>query len=276
MNDSNELAVAQAKFGDVRDMLATREKSIVVTDQQSYALAANFIIEANSYVKDVNAKLDPGINSAKDHLALLKNQKASYVDPVKQLIDAVKAKAEAWRAEEKRKDYAEALRIQEEKARKQREEAERERRAAEAEAAEKRRQAVAQINADLKAGLIGKREAAKRLKEAGAEEEAAKQTAAAVAEEQKNAPPPTVKVQASVPTVAGMRNQTYYYAEVTDANAIIKEFVLAASTNNADRAAFLRQFITIDEAAISKFARDAKDNDKATRLVPGVRFWSRG
>ena len=131
MNDSNELAVVTAKFGDVRDTLATKERAIVVSDQATYTLAANFLIEAKSYIKDVNTKLDVGINSAKAHLDTLKNQKSGYVDPVKRLIDAVTMRAEQWRAAEKQRAEAEARRIQEEEGRKQRQKAEEDRREAE-------------------------------------------------------------------------------------------------------------------------------------------------
>jgi pyruvate/2-oxoglutarate dehydrogenase complex dihydrolipoamide acyltransferase (E2) component len=257
--------------------LAEREKALVVKDQQSYTAAGNFLIEARSYLNDVNAKLDVGINSAKAHLDTLKNQKAGYVDPVKRLIDAVKAKAELWRAEEKKRADEEERRRQEEINRAAKQKAEEDKRQAEAEATEKRRQAVAQINADLKSGAIGKREAAKRLKEAGAEEEAAKQTAAAVAEEAKNAPPPTVRVAPAVPTVAGIRNQTYYYAElISSPDPLILALANAWKDGDMDRFTFLRRFVRVSETEISAFARETKDSEAVVKALPGVRAWSKG
>jgi DNA repair exonuclease SbcCD ATPase subunit len=273
MPDQPGTALATTGLDNILTSLTERERGLTVTDQQSYTAAANFILEANSYVKDVGAKLDPGINSAKTHLDFLKNQKAGYVEPVKRLAQLVKERCETFRANEKARAEAEQRRLQEAEDRKRQTKSEEDRRAAEAEAATKRAEAVKQINADLKAGIIGKREAAKRLKEAGAEAEAAKATAAAVAEEQAQASPPVVRVAPSIPVVAGVKNQTYYGADLTDGQAIIRAYETA---KDPIRIAFLRRFIQVNEQEIGKFARETKDPEKVMELLPGVRAWSKG
>jgi hypothetical protein len=275
MPDSNE-ALATTGLTGILESLTERAKKLAVTDQATYTAAANFLIEAKSYVKDVGHKLDPGINSAKTHLDYLKNQKAGYVDPVKRLIDIVQTNAENWRAEEKRRAEAETRRKQEELDRQAKEKAELDRRAAEKEAADAKRAKVAEINEALASGAIGKREAAKRLKEAGAEEEAAKATAAAVAEEEKNKPAPVVRVAPSVPTVAGVKNQTYYFAEVTDRYELIEAFATACETDNVERREFLQRFIAVDETEVARYAREVKNPTAVMSSVPGVRAWSKG
>ena len=86
----------------------------------------------------------------------------------------------------------------------------------------------------------------------------------------------TVRVVPSVPVIAGVKNQTYYSADVIDKQAIIDRFALALLTKNNDQAVFLRKFIQVNEAEVSKFARETKDSDKVMSLLPGVRATSRG
>src|SRR6185437_13330458 len=69
-------------------------------------------LAARRYVKDVKAKLGPGIESAKDHLNTLKNQMAAYTSPAETVDDIATRKAKAWAEEERRKAEAEQRRLQ--------------------------------------------------------------------------------------------------------------------------------------------------------------------
>ena len=175
-------------------------------------------------MKAVEGHFDPELSPLEERVKRLKNAMSSLISPAKMAKNALVDRQRAWMAEEKRKAEAEQRRRQEEIQRAQREKADRERREADAQAAEAKRQAVAEINREYARGAFGKRELAKRLKAAGAEEEAAKATAAAIAEETKNAPPPVVTVQPNIPKVAGIKNQTFYYAEVTSEDELIEAF----------------------------------------------------
>lgn len=296
MNDSNE-ALVVVGLGSILEGLTARENKILVTDQASYTLAANFLIEAKSYVKDVGSKLDPGINSAKTHLDFLKNQKSGYVDPVKRLIEMVQTRAENWRAEEKRLALLEQEREQAKLRAEAQRKADEERRIAEAQAAERRKEQLAEAARQLKirekeieearkAGEMSKKAAAMAarmaedeaiLSKKRADEEAAAARKLAQEHAAKSAENVTVvRVAPSVPVIAGVKNQTYYGADVIDKSAIIDRFALALMTKNNDQAVFLRKFIIVDEAAVSKFARDTKDSAKVESLLPGVRATSRG
>ena len=245
MNDtqitpSNEWEQRVTEFNAKVDALVKLADSIEVKDQATLIQSADVKISLDSYVKAVAAHFAEELGSAEERFKRIKNQMQSLIAPAKLARDMLVERQRGWMAAEKARAEAETRRLQEAAARQQREQAERDRREAEKEAAEKRRAAVAEINAQLEAGTIGKREAAKRLREAGAEEEAAKATAAAIAEETKNAPPPTVQAAPSIPKVAGVRNQTFYYAEVGDGGVAIHHKYLAAVLNGrGDEAKFL-------------------------------------
>ena len=208
-----------AKLGQV-----VAAADIQVTDQASLVESGNAKISLESYLKAVKNYFDEELGPLEERVKRIKNQAASLTSPARMALNVLVDRQRAWMAEEKRRADAEEKRRQDEINRQQQQKADEDRRAAEKEAAEKKRTAVAKINADLAAGAIGKREAAKRLKEAGAEEEAAKATAAAVAEEEKNKPAPVVHVAPSIPKVAGVKNQTFYFAEVTDKAKIVEAF----------------------------------------------------
>ena len=228
------------------------------------------------FIKAVEGHFDPELSPLEERVKRLKNAMSSLISPAKMAKNALVDRQRAWMAEEKRKAEAEQRRRQEEIQRAQQEKADRERREADAQAAEAKRQAVAEIHREYERGAFGKRELAKRLKAAGAEEEAAKATAAAIAEETKNAPPPVVTVQPNIPKVAGIKNQTFYYAEVTSEDELIEAFGQAIAVGNTERTAFLRQFITTADALIAKYARETKDDAKVMAQLPGVRAWSQG
>lgn len=249
--------------------------AIVVSDQQGYIEAVQIKNAVNSYIKDVKAKLGPGIASAKDHLDFLKNEMAKYITPAEAIALTVENKRLRWAEEEKRKAEAEERRINEERRIEAARVAELERKEREKQAEIDRKAREKELEAQRKAGEIGKREAERLKKEEAAAAEREKVRAAEDAKKAvENAPQVTVKP--NIPTVAGQKNQTYYFAEVTNPAQIIAAFVLAVQKNDADRVAFLAKFITVDESEVGKFARKTQDNAAATAQIPGVRFWSKG
>lgn len=255
--------------------LKKQADAIVVSNQQDYIEAVQIKNQVNSYIKDVKAKLGPGIASAKDHLDFLKNDMMKYLTPATLILDAVEAKRIRWAEEEKRKAEAEQRRINDENRIKAQAAADAERKERQRIAEEERKQAEKEVEAARKAGDIGKREAERLKKEAAlaAEREKARADFEAV-HAVENVQQVTVK--AAVPVVAGVKNQTFYHAEVTQPVLILLAYQSAVLNNDKDRMLFLGRFITVDTQEVGKFARDTKDNSKATAQLPGVRFWSKG
>ena len=213
-------------------------------------------------------------------------------------VEILDSKDAAYREEERRQAKVEEDRINAENARIAREKAEADRKESERVAAEQRKIAEAQaaearklrereLEIQRREGEITKRElekakkleaeiAAKAKAMAAIEEEKARELAAAAAREA-IANPPTVTVKPNIPSVAGAaKNQTFYYAEMTNPAQIIAAYNQALIQSNLERQRFLQPFLMVNEQAVGKFARDTQDNAKATALVPGVRFWSKG
>ena len=249
--------------------LRERANAIVVHDQESYILACQIALDARSYMKDVKSKLGRGIESAKTHMQKLQNDMKAYLAPAEAIDQAASQKAEGWKAEERRKAQVEQDRINREAQRVAAAKAEEDRIEAERIAKEQRQEKVAEIRADLKAGLIKKREAERLLKLAGAHEEAALAAASAAADEAKAAPAPQVTVQPNVPKVSGIKGRVNYKAGVVNADALIRAFV----AGNAEQRGFLRQFITVDEMAIGRYAREQKNSKAVEAAIPGIRAW---
>lgn len=113
-----------------------RAESIVVKTQQDYIAVCNIVVEGRGFIKRWEEVFAPGIRSAKEHLALLTNQKNEKVEGAKQIVAIAEQKAEAW----KRQEREAAQREQDEINRKAREaqDAENKRRADEARAAKKK------------------------------------------------------------------------------------------------------------------------------------------
>ena len=231
--------------------LKSRAEAIIVRDSESYAAACQIAVDGRAYIKRVGFELDPGIQSAKDHLDLLKNQKAKFVDPAKQIVEVAAQKAEHWKAEERRKAEQEQERINAQRRAEAARIAEEQRKRDEATAAEAKRIRDAQIEEARKAGEIGKREAAQLAKEAeeqrlAAQALAAKQAADSVAAVQ------DVKVKAAVPTVAGIRARVNWKFRIVDASKLPRKYLMP------------------DEVAIGQEVRSSKTETK----IPGVEVYS--
>jgi hypothetical protein len=263
---TTKTAIVKPEVKELDHSLALfREKlsSITVTNQEEWRAAGAFVVEVRAFKKRVNFVLGPFLQIAKDALAAAKNEVSRYTDVADEIDIAVSIKAETWlrqekerTAEEERKRNAEKRRIEEAAAAERRKADE-----AKAEAEIKLRQK--QIEMAQKAGELKKKEAEALKKKAEEDALAAKKLAA---EQEANAVQniEEVKVLPSIPTVAGIRRRVNYYATCEDADKLIK----AAHGNG-----FLLQFITIDQSAIAKFARETKDDAKVQQAIPGVRAW---
>jgi hypothetical protein len=257
--------------------LIEQAKAIQIKTPQDRITAAGVLTGLRAYTDAVKYQTGPEIAATKEKLAVLRQEQATLLEPAVNWMEILKDQDARYREEERRQAQVEQDRKNAELARQAREKAEADRLEAERLAHEERKRKITEINRYLADGKIGKREAARQLKAAGAAEEAAKQDAAAAEEEAKAAPPPTVTVKPNIPAVAGApRAQVYFYGDVRDENAIIAAYNVALLGGNEERVVFLGRFLIVDRQAVAKFARDTKDNEKAAEQLPGVRFYSKG
>lgn len=238
-------------------ILRDRAEALVVSDPQTYQEACQIGLDAKAYIKRVGFEFDPGIEAAKDTLDLLKNQKAKFVDPAKRIVEVTSTKGENWRTEEKRLAQQEQERLQAIARREAEEKAAIERKRAEAEAEAQRKEREKQIEAQRKAGELNKREAERLRKQAEAEEAKARELAAQQAAVNAAAVP-EVEVKPNIPTVAGVKNQTYWKFRILDPNKIA------------------RAYLVPDEVAIGAMVRRVKDKAQAEAACPGIEVWSEG
>ena len=221
--------IVRATQGHI-ESLRDRANAITVKTPQDYVAVCNMVVEGRGFIKRWQEVFAGTLRSAKEHLATIQNELKGHVLEAEAVVSIAEKKAEAYRIEEKRDS--------------------------EQVAAEKKHATIAEVNALLKEGTIGKREAAKRLKEAGAEEEAAVQAAAATAEEAKKAPPPVVKVEPTIPKVAGIKGRTNWKFKIRDASKIPHNYCKP------------------DEVLIGDTVRRIKDKAGAEAVIPGIEVWS--
>src|ERR1700723_1670116 len=86
--------------------------ALVVKDNESFLVACNIKLAGQKYIKNVDSKLDPGIDSAKDHLNTLKNQKASYIIPAQEIVRIANDKGAEYKRLEREAAEREQRRIQ--------------------------------------------------------------------------------------------------------------------------------------------------------------------
>ncbi|MGC2658835.1 MAG: hypothetical protein WA324_12830 [Bryobacteraceae bacterium] len=234
------------------ELIRKRAEAIVVVDQESYALACAIVLDGRKEVKAIGFVLDPGINSAKEHLEELCRQKAAFVDRITPIVAIAEQKAEAWKADERRKAQQEQDRINEQRRRDAREKADTERREAEKAAERKQQEREDEIAKMKKRGLLTKREAERMTRGSERDTEdakalAAKQAAETVANVQ------TVTVKPSVPVVAGIKARVNWKFRIVNANKIP------------------RHYLEPNEVAIGSYVRALK---QAGEVIPGVEAYS--
>jgi hypothetical protein len=226
---TQEIAVIESKVLSLKE----RAEAIQVTDQPSYVEACQIVKAGRAEIKAIGFVLDPGIGSAKEHLDKLKSDKQKFVAQVEPVVKMAETKAETWVRQEREAAAREQARLQEQQRLEQQRIADEERKAREKE-----------IEAQRKAGEIGKRESERLKKEA---EKVAAETAAAV---------PVVEVKAAVPAVAGVRRLTLWKFRVTNS-------ALVPLT-----------YRKVDEVAIGQMVRDTKDKAAAEKLCPGIEVFT--
>jgi len=232
--------------------LRARVEAIAVRDQNDYIAVCELVKEGRSYIKDVGFKLDPGINSAREHLDFLRQEKEKYIGPAKQIVGIAERKGEDWKAEERRKAAAEEERINQQRRAEAAQKAELERKAAEEQAKLDRERRESELAEARKAGEIGKREEARLAKQA-AEDEAAARALAAKQAVETAANVQAVTVAPSVPKVAGIRARVNWKFRIIDVNKIP------------------RQYMQPNEVSIGYFVRETKQPGE---VIPGIEAYS--
>lgn len=92
--------------------------------------------------------------------------------------------------------------------------------------------------------------------------------AKATAKEQKKHPEGTVV--ADIPAVAGYRRSTTYPITVEDPKALLRALLKAYKSADTKRVQFFLQFVTLDEQAVAKYARELKDPKQFNAEMPGI------
>lgn len=249
--ESPKMTALQAKFASLKEQAL----ALVVDTQDRYLAALELVKAARTYKKEVGFELDPGIQSASDHLNLLRDQKKRHISPAEEIERIASQKAEDFRKREKEAAEAEQRRINEERRKEAERIAEAKRKELEAEAEAARKKMEKELAEQRKAGDLSKREAERLKKVAEAEEARLKQLAAQEAEAMKNSVQ-DVKVEAAIPKVAGIRGRTNWRFKIVNLELIPDIWWVP------------------DETAIGAMVRSMKDKAKAEAACPGIEVYS--
>ena len=247
---SAALDALQKKLQGLKD----RADSLVVADQSGCIAAKNLKLDIQAYMKAVKFETGPEIEIKKGELRQIQEQEKMLLAPAEAMLETSESKRKTWENEERRKAEEEQRRINEENARQARIKADNDKREAEKLAKETREKRVNEIRGMLRRGEIGKREAERLLKAAGADEEAAKAGVAAQAEETAAAAP-VVQVKPNIPAVQGTVSRQNWKFRITNPALIPLTFRMP------------------DEVAIGRMVRDAKDKKKAEAQCAGIEVW---
>jgi hypothetical protein len=248
---STALAVEQ-KLETSITVLQRRAQEIQVIDPQSYTEACAIALDGRAQIKGIGFELDPGIAAAKGTLDLLRQQKQKWVDRVTPSVELAAQKAETWKRAEREAAERENHRKQGELAAAARIKAEEEKRVADAVAKLAREAREKELEAQRKAGEIGKRELARLAKQAEEDEAKARELAAKQCEETAAAVP-IVRVEAAVPKVAGIKARVNWKFRIVAAHKIPREYLMP------------------DEVRIGQTVRSLK---QAGEVIPGVEAYS--
>jgi hypothetical protein len=241
----------QVKLQGLKD----RAESLEIKDGDGIILAKNLKLDIQSYLKAVKFQTGPEIEIAKEHLRKLQAQETMLLTPGNQILEISEKKRKDWENEERRLAQIETDRINAENARLAREKAEAERRESERIAKEAREAREKELEAQRKAGEIGKREEA-RLAKVAAEEEAKAKAAAAEQAEKTAAEVAKVTVKPNIPAVQGTVSRQNWKFRIAHPHLIPITYRMP------------------DEVAIGRMVRDMKDKAKAEAQCPGIEVWS--
>jgi hypothetical protein len=223
-------------------------EAIVVKDATTCLTAKTAQRDVRNYMKDVHLKLDPFVESAKRNLQSAKDELNKWLAPAEAIDNALALKVKEYERQERERTERERA-IEQERIRVETErKAAEERKVREQQAEEDRKRRQKEIEEARKAGELKAAEANRLKKQA--EEDAAREKAMAreqEAEAAKNVP--VVKVEAAIPTVAGVPSRRNWKFRIVDANKIP------------------RAYLQPNEVAIGQFVRNLK---KAGEVIPGV------
>ena len=233
--------------------LAKLADSLEIVGEPSRTQAGQLTKQLKDEAKQAEATLSPYLIIVDRVRNFIRDRKTRAVNIATNARESLADKMAAYDRAEEQRAAAEAQRKQKEVDEQNRRLAEEKRKADAAAAEAMRKDAIADAKADFASGRIGKREYAKRLKEAGAAAEAAKAQAEAEAEDAaKN--PPKVTVAANIPKVAGNVRRVNYSAECADTDAFIGHLCRAYQK---DKELFLRlrAMLVVSNTALSAEAR---------------------
>jgi hypothetical protein len=232
-------------------------------------------LDVRTVKKQAGLLLDPYWEVVKTASNKLSDYYKGHEDPADAIDKQLQANVKIFEAEEKMRAQRETDRQNRERLAAAEKKAKEEREDRERKAKEEKDKKIKEINAGLKRGDIGKREAAKMLREAGAYAEAAIEQAAADTEASVQAVKDNpVTVKADVRPVAGVPSRTNYKAELKDFDQLLYAYVATfAKPINMERRLYLRRFIMANEQKVGEEARDTKDSKKMSAAIPGFRFY---
>ena len=159
--------------------LVAKGESLKVCDQATDLDAKQFELEVKSYEKAVDLYADADIQDATERLNRLRIAKMKLLQPLVLVRDKVRGIRKAWEEAERRAAEAEENRLQ----------------------AEAQKTREREVNAQLRKGEIGKREA-----------------------EQLKLEVPKVTVKPSIPTISGVQSRRNWTFEIVDARLIPDKF----------------------------------------------------
>jgi hypothetical protein len=232
--------------------LLKQAEAMQVTNKTEYVAAGQLRAEIRALAKTGQFKLGQYLEVAKKVVNFLKIEISTHESAADQIDIVLTRKINDELTREKAAAAAEEKRVNEERRIANEKKAEEERIERERIAKETRDKRVAEIRAMQKRGEIGKREAAKLLKDAGAAEEAAKEQADADAEAARRNFQP-VKVEPNVPTILGSRKTRVWKVEIVNEMALDRKWLMP------------------DLTKINQEVRDIADAEKAEKAIHGIR-----
>lgn len=275
--DLPEFSSALAKIDEYETLLAERTidiHALQVTDQASYAKAANFVSELKGIDKAGEGVMAPYDTIVKRVQDFIRQRKRTISNRVEECRGILNSKMGEYTRREEAARKAEEERIRKETEERMKADAERKRKADEEMAEARRKQRVEDIRSMLKARQITKRQAEKMLREAGATEEADKARAAADAEaanESAKATAEKISVGSNVPTSSGVVRRVNYSAACFDLGGYLGEMFQAARQNDQQRFLHLAAMVEVSDSKLSAKARELKDKAKMESLYPYVK-----
>lgn len=250
------IATMEKYVGDLTPIFNEAQK-LTITDRTSRECAGELIATIKRIDKDGEEEMKPHkkvLKTVSDYIQTHCRRVSNRAEEIRGILTA---KMTEWDRAEERAAAAERDRIAREKQAELDRQAEVKRQQDEATAKEMRERRVKEIKADEKAGKIGKREAARLLKEAGAFEESLKAKAAADEEDAKRGnklEAATVEVKTNIPTITGNVRRINYSAECVDVDGFLSEYVRCCVTA-PERAAKMREMIQVSNQSLSAVAR---------------------